>query len=779
MRWKLILGIFGSLIAVLVVAVYVTVSRYDFNGLKPKISRAVRDATGRELKLGGDIVLKIGLTPTLVVNDVTLQNAPWASRPEMAVIERFEMEVAILPLLSKKIDVRRLILVGPDVSFEADKAGELNLPFLAARGTSPVPPGVRTKEADAAAGGKPLILSFNEVRIEKGRFSYRDDLTGNARAVTIDLLKASAAAFDSPIRLEIRGAYKDKAFEVKGTVGSLQAMADPGKAWLLKLTGKAAGATLTAEGEAEDLLHGKSLAVDLDVRGTSIPDVAGLADLTGLPDAGPFKAAGRLVVSKNDLSIQKLDVEVGTEDLARLKLAGSINDIKARRGIDVTFELRGRDVSKAGQLAGLAVAVKGPFQISGRTTDAAEGTWKVSELKGTLGESDLEGSLEVSVAGKRPRLSGSFSSRKVDLRPFVPEGPKKSGGAGGYKGGRVFSTVPFSIEPLTKADVRFQLRAGQVVAPKWVAADLVLDFTLEDGKLVLNPFKAGLWGGTVEGRLDLTPKGKGVDLHSILKMSGVNAGRVAKELETGHGFEGSLDLDVDVKGSGASVADLMAGLDGRTVLVVSHGRLDNDALDRLGGDIGANALRLVNPFSHEAKTTEINCLVSGFIIRDGLANSTALVFDTKRVSVVGDGSINLKTEQLDIALNPSPKEGVGVGGVGRLGLSLSDLAKGFRLKGTLAKPSLAIDPTQTALSVGKGVGTAALLGPAGIAASMARGGSGNENQCPVALAAARKGVKFSGAGESREKDGTVHEVTQGAKGVVEGAGGRLKRMFGK
>jgi uncharacterized protein involved in outer membrane biogenesis len=66
MRWKWIkwaLGIFVVLIIALVITVYAVLSSYDFNSLKPKIARAVKDATGRELSLAGDIDLDIGLFP--------------------------------------------------------------------------------------------------------------------------------------------------------------------------------------------------------------------------------------------------------------------------------------------------------------------------------------------------------------------------------------------------------------------------------------------------------------------------------------------------------------------------------------------------------------------------------------------------------------------------------------------------------------------------------------------------------------------------------------------
>jgi len=77
----------------MVVAVYVILLSYNYNGLKPEITRAVKDDTGRELTLGGDISLKIGFTPALVVKDVSFQNASWGSQPELAKIKRFEIKI--------------------------------------------------------------------------------------------------------------------------------------------------------------------------------------------------------------------------------------------------------------------------------------------------------------------------------------------------------------------------------------------------------------------------------------------------------------------------------------------------------------------------------------------------------------------------------------------------------------------------------------------------------------------------------------------------------------
>lgn len=118
MKWKWVLGIASAALGVPAIAFYLILSSYNYNNFKPQIVRAVKEATGRELTLEGDISLKIGLTPALVVKNVSFRNAPWGSQAEMAKINRFEMSVKLLPILSRQIVVKKLTLVEPEILFE-------------------------------------------------------------------------------------------------------------------------------------------------------------------------------------------------------------------------------------------------------------------------------------------------------------------------------------------------------------------------------------------------------------------------------------------------------------------------------------------------------------------------------------------------------------------------------------------------------------------------------------------------------------------------------------
>ena len=75
MRWKWLVTIGVLLIIALMVTVYVILGNYDYNKLKPRVARMVKEVTGRELNLGGEVDLTIGFSPALTVSDVTFANA--------------------------------------------------------------------------------------------------------------------------------------------------------------------------------------------------------------------------------------------------------------------------------------------------------------------------------------------------------------------------------------------------------------------------------------------------------------------------------------------------------------------------------------------------------------------------------------------------------------------------------------------------------------------------------------------------------------------------------
>jgi AsmA family protein len=688
MRWKwIILGICGLIVALIIAAV-VILSTYNFNSLKPQITKAAKEATGRELTLGGDIRLKISLTPALVVENVSFQNAPWGSRPEMAKIKRFEVRVALLPLLSKTIQLKRMILVEPDILIETDKSGRSNLAFGTEKKAIPEKP---KEEPPAKKGMKMPSLAVDEFRIEKAKVTYRDDRTGKTMVVSLESLTASAKGTESPIQLKLKGAYNAEPFEAEGVLGSLAGLTGPGNPWPIKVTAKAFGTTLT--------------------------------------------------------------------------LDGTIKDVQAQSGIDLGFGVKGSDLATLGKASGKPLRLKGPFDVSGRVSDPAPKTYRVSNLKVALGGSDLAGTVEVRMAGQKPALMANLSSQKLDIRSMMPEaassGTEKTAEKASKESSKTAQTRerllpndPLPLEALGQADAKVKFQAGQLLLPMITLTDVSVDMNLLDGRLAINPFKAGMSGGKLNAQLDLQAQGKVAVLSAVMNVEGVGLGPLLKEVRKIEGIEGRLDADLNLKGRGGSVAAIMGGLDGKSVITMKEGKIDNTYLDLLAGDLKGILFNLLGLSPQDSKFTAINCFVSGFNIKEGRADTTALVIDTDQMNVIGEGEIDLKTEKLNLAFVPSLKGGSGSRRTDRVKASLSELAGNFRLGGTLANPSLGMDTTQSATSLDKVI-SGFLAGRKGASPTPPAETQADEPLCPKAMEAARKGVKMSSAVKQQKKETSV------------------------
>jgi uncharacterized protein involved in outer membrane biogenesis len=703
MRWKWILLIAGGLVVALVVAVIVIVSTYDFNKFKPMIIQKAKEETGRELKLEGDIRLKIGLTPALVVDGVSFQNAPWGSRPEMAKIKRFEVQVALLPLISGNVELKRLILVEPDILIETDKTGKSNLEFEVRKKEIPEKP---EEKAPPEGEVKLPALAVDEFRIVKGSLVYRDGKSGKTHAVTLENLSATFAGIEAPLKLNLKGVYNSEPFEMEGTLGPLKALTDPKIAWPLNLKAKALETTVTVD--------------------------------------------------------------------------GNIKDVPNHRGIELGFAVKGKDLATLQKVTGKPTPVKGPFDISGRLTDPSPKAYKISDLKVTLGESDLGGTVEVSLAGARPKMSASLSSKKLDVRPMMGETSEKGKTAekpakASPKREKVFPSDPLPLDAMKQVDAKVKFQAGQVLTPNLSLHDVSVDMSLENGHLVVKPVKGVVGQGTLEGQIDLNAQASVAALGAVMKISQLDVGRMLKELGISDAVEGRLDGDIDLKGQGASIAALMAGLNGKTVLVMGKGKMDNKYIDLISGDLSSGIFSMLGLKREDAQQITVNCFVSGFAIKNGIAETTGFVLDTDRMSVIADGQIDLRTEKLNLGFRPYAKEGAGTSATGKVSLGLSELAKAFKLTGTLANPSLGIDTTQAALTAGKIVGGTMAFGPAGIAAALAGTSPSDPNPCLTALEAARKGVKPSGAQQTEKKENTSPQPADSLKDIEKG----LQKLFGR
>ncbi len=240
---RIVTGLVALVVAVVVAGVAI-LSTMEFEELRGVIEAEAKEATGRELKIAGPIDLQISLTPAITLEDVRFANAAWGSRAYMVSVRRFELEVALLPLLSGDIQVKRLVVVEPDILLETDEKGRGNWEMAAP---------VEKVEEEA---GPVTLPSLNQAVVRDAVLTYRDGQTGEEFHLRLSKLAALKTSRAVPLEIAFEGAYNEIPFQAEGAVGLIRDLvgAEP---YPVQLNVEVGGATVTVDGRIAEPMTGR------------------------------------------------------------------------------------------------------------------------------------------------------------------------------------------------------------------------------------------------------------------------------------------------------------------------------------------------------------------------------------------------------------------------------------------------------------------------------------------------------------------------------------------
>lgn len=473
---------------------------------------------------------------------------------------------------------------------------------------------------------------------------------------------------------------------------------------------------------------------------------------------GPTRARGRLRYGQLPLSVDATlaptaalfggegEITLTTAMAAgdnKLAGEGTLASFEMPPQVDIRFDLDAPDLAAITALDNLPAGFKDRQRLNGRLHNGSRNWhYRISDLRFAAGPNDAEGWVELEPFDDPVRLQADLTSGHFDLRPYLPADKAVDAEDGAGAPERVFSKTPFDTDLLTRFNARASVKAGTLLLPLLGLKDLEATLTLEDGRLDLGPLVAGAGGGRFEAEFHLAA-GDGPAIETRGQMRRLDLAEMMRILDLPPSLSGRAGFEFDLRGRGASPAELAAALDGRFSMAMQDGRMDARYLEMAGAygfELTEAFVNLLKPGEEEDRSDEvvIDCAVVSFDIDDGIAASDVLVFHTARAGVVGDGRVDLGSERLDIALKPITGGGINVLGLFRLKAGTT-FADAFKLGGTLRAPRILLDKSESAISLGKAIGGMALFGPAGLAAGLLDAEFGSDSPCVRALEAAGAG----------------------------------------
>jgi len=205
---RVILAVLGGVLALLIIAAIVFISRFDPNDYKDEITAFVQERTGRTLSIDREIGLSLFPWFAVETGGITLSDDPAFGDRDFAVIDELAVRVRVWPLLKRRVEIGRVILDGVTLNLGTDSDGRGNWASLREAAAPSA-----TAAPSPSGSDRPLIeaLAVEGIELRNARVLWHDP-DGEVRYLLRELNLGSGPIRDAePIELELELAALDVA----------------------------------------------------------------------------------------------------------------------------------------------------------------------------------------------------------------------------------------------------------------------------------------------------------------------------------------------------------------------------------------------------------------------------------------------------------------------------------------------------------------------------------------------------------------------------------------
>ena len=312
--FKVIFSLVLILLLVVIIGGYIFIKTFDFNKYKGYVTELASKELGRELVINGDASIGLSLTPTIVIEDVELANAPWAANPQMVKIESLEVQFSLLPLLKKQIEISNINLIKPQIFLEVAANGEQNWVFKLPTKTEAQPqaaaevatPSAEVKEVNSA--GVALVgLAAKSVTINDGLVVYDDK--GNKTELQINSIALALPSLDDEINLKFDVVFN--AQQIKGSLiaGSVNGFLNNQASYPINLAVNAYGVDVSTQGTLSNILSNLSYNLNTNIYNP----------------AGNFNAPETTLVAQISGDLKNVTADISTLNVVNNLIRGKVS----------------------------------------------------------------------------------------------------------------------------------------------------------------------------------------------------------------------------------------------------------------------------------------------------------------------------------------------------------------------------------------------------------------------------------------------------------------------
>lgn len=589
-------AIVGGLVALFIGAVLILPKFLNIESYIPQIEQKVSEATGRPFQLGSDFDVSVFPWAGVSFSNLQMGNPELYGGGQFVRVKSFEARVKLMPLLSKKVEIDKFVLDGPEVTLVKLADGQGNWSI---GGTGQSPQKKEQKKGEKQDGGMPAgqggfelaSLEVGEFSVTNGRVTYIDRGTNQAKEVSDINFKLLDVSLDRPIRLSFEANVDGNPFFAEGSVGPVGK--SPGKG---------------------------TVRLDMNIKAMNQLAVALTAEVSEPATEQKFT----MNVKIDSFSPRKL--------LSELKIPLPVET--SDPGVLNTF---GVDLKIAGDPKNIEI--------------------KDSVL--VLDDSKLSFSARVREMAK-PDVAFTVALDRIDIDRYLPPGKEnkeKGGTQPAAASGSSASASPapaaeaakINYEPLRKLVLAGEISAGEIVAHGAKVENVVVKITGKDGVYDLDPCKLDLYQGNIGivGKFNVQSE-KPLSAVS-LKADTIQVGPLLQDAVQKKVLEGNMNAAAAISFTGDNVPDIKKSLNGDGELKFLDGALVGIDIAELGRSF-TSGMGFEKPT--EKPRTDFAELRVPFTLVNGLFQTAETFLSSPLLRMNANGTADLVSEKLDFRVKP-------------------------------------------------------------------------------------------------------------------------------
>ncbi|HKT32850.1 MAG TPA: AsmA family protein [Gammaproteobacteria bacterium] len=655
--WKIAGIVVAGIIALIIILVIVLPFVINPNDFKPQIAKTVKDKTGRELSIPGNIKLSIFPWLGAQIGPMALGNAPGFGNTPFASINETDVHVKFWPLLRGKIEVGTVKLDGLQLDLERDASGRNNWQGILdhLKSGSGAPP-----SAGATSGGGLAHLQMQGFSVTHSGLVWRDAQKHQQYVLNNFQFDMGAFASGKPVRVST-------GFDFSGTNPQLNGHAD-------------FKGTVSA-----DLVHkiytASNAKLELGASGDAVPGGKVQAQLMWQQgalnmDTGTLAVNG-LTASAYGVKLQADAEGRGLHDQPSFNGSLTLAPFSPRAALTALGHAslaNTRDPQALAQASGSLNFVS--------SSDAVT----VQDLNFKLDDSTLTGTVSVKDFKSRA-LEFNLNVNQLNADRYLP--PQKTATLAHPREPTDINKISLPVRTLRALNVDGQLHVGQLTLLNTHSSDLGVGVHAASGIVQVDPLSVQLYGGTLTGSVRIDANSDTPVVSENLSLQNVQAGGLLQDLFGVKRLSGTANLQVNTRALGPTVGEIRHTLNGKMRFALQNGAIQGINIWNAIARAEALARHLPAP-PPAANQTEFANLQGSGDIRNGVLDNRNLAAQLPFLNLDGSGKLDLAENTLDYKLKAritgTPKLGAKSDLSGLAGKTIP-----LKISGTLTSPSVTPD----------------------------------------------------------------------------------------